>query len=123
MRRAINGKLREESKDYHGYYKYEFDIREEDGSITKIPAYGIDMQDALSRIVKQERIKKVKNVVKLIPDWIFLISWFIYMGSIVGIGKYKESPMVIAIGLLLPFVVFLGLKIWSENNKSFKIKK
>ena len=44
MRRAINGKLREESKDYPGYFKYEFEIREEDGSITKVPVYGIDMQ-------------------------------------------------------------------------------
>lgn len=119
MRRAINGKLREESKDYPGYYKYEFDIREEDGFITKIPAYGIDMQDALSRIVREEKIKRVKKVIKVIPDWAFLLSWFLYMGGTVALGQSLNQPLIILTGLILPFVVFIGFKMWG-GNKIFK---
>ena len=117
MRRAINGKLREESKDYPGYFKYEFEIREEDGSITKVPVYGIDMQDALSRIVREEKIKKVKNIIKVIPDWVFIISWFVYIGGIVGVGYYTNQTTTTLIGLVLPFLTFLGLKIWGRSIK------
>jgi hypothetical protein len=117
MRRAINGRLREESKDYPGYFKYEFEIREEDGSITRIPVYGIDMQDALSRIVKEEKIKKIKKVIKVVPDWVFLLSWFLYLGGVVGIGQYIHSTLTILIGLILPFITFLGFKFWGSSKK------
>jgi hypothetical protein len=120
MRRAINGKLREESKDYPGYFKYEFEIREEDGSTNKVPVYGVDMQDALSRIVKQEKIKRVKKIIKIIPDWAFLTSWFLYMGGVVGLGQYLENPTIILIGLILPFIAFLGIKFW-YSDKTFKL--
>ena len=121
MRRAINGKLREESKDYPGYFKYEFEIKEEDGSITKIPAYGIDMQDALSRIVRHERIKRVKKVIKVIPDWAFLLSWFLYLSGAVFLGQSLNQPTFTITGLILPFVVFIGFKMWG-GNKMFKNK-
>jgi len=118
MRRAINGKLREESKDYPGYFKYEFEIREEDGSLTKVPAYGLDMQDALSRIVREEKIKKVKKIIKIIPDWVFLLSWFLYMSGVVGIGQYKQDLMIILIGLLAPFFIFMGFRVWGRDKIS-----
>lgn len=116
MRRAINGKLREESKDYPGYFKYEFEIREEDGSITKIPVYGVDMQDALSRIVKDEKIKRVKNIIKIIPDWAFILSWFIYLLGVAIIGKHSDEAITVPIGLILPFVVFIGFRMWGGDK-------
>lgn len=120
MRRAINGKLREESKDYPGYFKYEFEIREESGSITKIPVYGVDMQDALSRIVKEEKIRKVKKIIKIIPDWVFVISWFLYLTSVVSIGMYQEDRMIIFIGLIIPFLIFIGLRTWGKDRIKVK---
>ena len=51
-KRAIRAELRKESKTFPGYFKYELDVQFKDGTIKKnIPAYGKDLQDALSRTV------------------------------------------------------------------------
>ena len=57
-RRAINSQLIEESKSNPGYFKYQFTIRELDGSEHVVPAYGKDMEDALERLVWIERTEK-----------------------------------------------------------------
>ena len=44
-------KLVRKSKSNKGYFRYDVSIGERDGTITRIPAYGKDMQDALSRVV------------------------------------------------------------------------
>jgi len=117
MRKAIDGKLREESKDYPGYFKYEFIIQEEDGSKTKIPAYGVDMQDALARIVKIEKIKKIKKRFGRIPDWVYQISWFSYLIGIMIPYYFFGNVFYTIFGLILPFVFILGLKTWGDRGK------
>ena len=54
-RRALDCKLIKKSDTYKGYYKYEVTIGEKDGTIHKQPAYGRDMQGALSRLLNKER--------------------------------------------------------------------
>ena len=61
-RRATDGKLIEKSKSNPEYYKYQFTIREVDGSENVIPSYGVDMTDALQRILKHERKEKLNEV-------------------------------------------------------------
>ena len=56
-RKAIESKLIGESKTSPGYFKYQFTILELDGSISILPAYGKDMEDALERLVWTERIE------------------------------------------------------------------
>ena len=60
-RRAIDCKFVEKSKTSPGYLKYEVTICEKDGTIHKQPAYGVDMQSAIARLVNQERTVKVEK--------------------------------------------------------------
>ena len=59
-RRAIDCKLIRKSKSNPGYLKYQVTIAEKDGTVHKQPAYGVDMQDALSRLEKQLEYKNNK---------------------------------------------------------------
>ena len=61
-RKAINCELINSSKSNPGYFKYLITIQEPDGEITKQPAYGVDMQDAVSRLVWTERTLKIDKV-------------------------------------------------------------
>lgn len=72
-RRAIHATLVRESKDNPGYYRYTITIKEKDGSTHDVPAYGKDMQDAIERLVWNERVVKVSNKKLTIP--IFVILW------------------------------------------------
>ena len=78
-RRAIKCELIEESGRYPGYYKYDITIQEVDGVIHTVPAYGIDMQDAIKRLLKIERYDRItkKYEKKIVPKLIqfIIISW------------------------------------------------
>ena len=78
-RRAIDCKIIEKSKSNPGYCKYMITIAELDGTVHKQPAYGKDMQDALSRLMNTERTVKVERKLESNTGLIFLI-WLILMG-------------------------------------------
>ena len=63
-RKAIDCQLIEESKSNPGYFKYMVTIQESDGTINKQPAYGIDMQDAMKRLVRSENAEMVVKVIE-----------------------------------------------------------
>ncbi len=77
-RRAIDCKIVERSKSNPGYCKYMITIAELDGTIHKQPAYGKDMQDALSRLMNTERTFKVERKLESNTGLIFLV-WLITM--------------------------------------------
>ena len=84
-RRAIDCKFVEKSKTSPGYLKYEVTICEKDGTIHKQPAYGVDMQSAIARLVNQERTVKVekqmsKNPFLVFTMWLAVMSWPILVG-------------------------------------------
>ena len=54
-RRAIECKMERKSNSNPGYFNYNITIREKNGAIHTEPAYGKDMQDALSRLIYTER--------------------------------------------------------------------
>lgn len=60
-RRALTAKLIRESKSNPGYYKYEVTIGDEDGNEIIVPAYGVDMMDALERLMWKERVDKIET--------------------------------------------------------------
>ena len=78
-RRAIKCELVERSKNNPGYCKYMITIAELDGTVHKQPAYGKDMQGALSRLINKERSVKIENKVTKNPGWVFLL-WLALMG-------------------------------------------
>ena len=71
-RRAVNCKLIRKSKSNPGYCKYLVTIAEKDGTYHKEPAYGRDMQDAISRLLWKERTYKVEK--KIDSTWVALIA-------------------------------------------------
>jgi hypothetical protein len=79
-KRAIHAELRKGSKKFDGWLKYEITVQYESGVTEKIPAYGKDLQDALSRVVHDEKVRKVKPIVEKVPIWIWAVSWFITIG-------------------------------------------
>ena len=84
-RRAIECKFIEKSKTSPGYLKYEITICEKDGTIHTEPAYGIDMQNAIARLLNKERTVKVekqmsKNPFLVFTMWLAVMSWPILVG-------------------------------------------
>ena len=78
-RRAVDCKLIRKSKSNPGYCKYMITIAEMDGTIHKQPAYGRDMQGALSRLLKKELTVKVERKLETNVGLVFL-SWLV-LGS------------------------------------------
>jgi len=78
-RKAINASLRKESRTFDGWLKYEVEIQNEDGTTEMVPAYGKDLQDALSRVVHDERVVKLEKRAKRIPDVVWVMLWFGYI--------------------------------------------
>ena len=90
-RRAIDCKFVEKSKTSPGYLKYEVTICEKDGTIHKQPAYGVDMQSAIARLVNQERTVKVEKQFHKNPFLLF-IAWVVLMIWPILVGIASDSP-------------------------------
>ena len=79
-RKAIECKLVSESKTSPGYFKYLITIEEVNGEVYDVPAYGIDMQDAIKRLLAVERSEKISRVYvnKVEPITLIAIAlgWF-----------------------------------------------
>ena len=113
-RRALDCKLVEKSKNNPGYLKYMVTVGEKDGSKNTQPAYGKDMQDALSRLLNKERTIKVEKKVMDNP-FIFFLGWLLMMGWPILLGMdISSSPWFIVYG----FLGILGLIVivtWWNN--------
>ena len=94
-RRAIDCTLVEKSKTSPGFIKYEVTIAEKDGTIHKEPAYGKDMQDAISRLINTERTYKVEKFGKKNPT-IFLFAWLLLMGWPAVMMDMQSNPWYLA---------------------------
>ncbi len=103
-RRATDGKLVEKSKSNNGYYKYQFTIREVDGSENVIPSYGVDMSDALQRILKHERKEKLNKVyVNKVEPTVMIsvfITWIIMVGLSIMMPNQPGYALYGTIGLM-----------------------
>jgi|TARA_Y100000389_G_scaffold195665_1_gene227426 hypothetical protein len=103
-RRAVDGKLIEVSKSNPGYYKYQFTIKELDGDESVIPSYGVDMTDALQRILKNEKKEKLNDVyVKKVEPTIMIsvvLVWLTMIGLSMFIPDHPEYALYGTIGLM-----------------------
>ena len=83
---AIHAELRKESQTFDGWLKYEVTIKNEDGTLEKVPAYGKDLQDALSRVVHDFRVKVLEEkVIKKVPETGWAVAWFMGLGLITSL--------------------------------------
>jgi hypothetical protein len=78
-RKVINVSYRKDSKTFSDWMKYEVEVMNEDGTTEMIPAYGKDLQDALRRIVHDEKAELIGSKTKRVPLAIWIALWFTYI--------------------------------------------
>ena len=114
--KVINVEYRKDSNAFPEWMKYEVTILNEDGTTRKIPAYGKDLQDALSRVVHDKKVEKIEKRTKRIPDIVWAVLWFGYifgwtmMTLRVSSNEYKG--LIFAAGIALITSLTFRLKIW-----------
>ncbi len=110
-RKAIDCKLIEESASNPGYFKYMVTIEDIDGSVSQHPAYGVDMQDAIKRLVRSENAEMVIKTVEKKQQF-FLMALFAVCIVIPLVGGYNSAehknwwtllPLVTIIVIFLSF--------------------
>jgi hypothetical protein len=97
-RKAIDCKLVRPSNSNPGYFKYEVTIEEKDGSTHTQPAYGKDMQDAISRLIWNERIKTINTSRKV--DSLIFVVWALVLVVPAVISQVYNSPEISIVGMV-----------------------
>jgi len=75
--KVIRVSYREDSKTFPDWLKYEITLLNEDGTTENVPAYGKDLQDALSRVVHDKKVETVSKVVNKIPSFVWPGIWIL----------------------------------------------
>ena len=113
-RRAIECKIVEKSKKNPGYCKYDITIQELDGTVHTEPAYGTDMQDALSRLMNIERTTKIEKKLEKNP-LIFFILWMAVMAiPVIWNGDIAYTPWFILYMFASFAAMFLFAGLWQS---------
>jgi hypothetical protein len=114
--KVINATYRKDSNTFPDWLKYEFEILNEDGTTSKIPAYGKDLQDALSRVVHDKRVVEVEKRTKRIPDLVWVVLWFGYILALADFSMSSEyTNTVKSIVFLSGLSLVTGLTIWAKT--------
>ena len=125
-RKAVQAELRKESETFEGWLKYEVTIQNTDGTFETVPAYGKDLQDALSRVVHDERVLKIERKTKRIPDLIWVVLWFWLYFQVGTLLTYEFTPndsyrgFVLLAGLGIITSIVVGAKIWFRRRNISK---
>ena len=96
-RRAIDCKIVRKSKTHNSYCKYIVTVADKDGTITKHPVYGKDMQNALKRLMNQEKTQWFEN--KINAGWI-VAAWLLILG-VSGTADAQPHSILASIGTIL----------------------
>lgn len=119
---ATNAVLRKESKTFDGWFKYEITIKDSNGNERLVPAYGKDLQDALSRVVHDKKAKKIGFVLEKVPSWVWAILW---LGTFVSVTTYyveHSKEIGDMVGLMYVGTCALMVSITVSINNWFKLK-
>lgn len=109
-RRAIDCKVVEKSISHKGYYKYIVTISDQAGTITKHPVYGKDMQNALRRLMNQQKTDWIGNRFNI---WWVAVLWLVIMGIPTYLSNASEhSPQVVLCSLLTAITLFVLVRWW-----------
>ena len=124
--KVINVSYRKNSNSFPEWMKYEIEILNEDGTTTKIPAYGKDLQDALSRVVHDSKVEKLEKQAKRIPDLVWVVLWFGYIlgwtaltYQVSGYDEFDGIFFLLGIGLITSFT--FRVKSWFRKRNTIKV--
>jgi hypothetical protein len=114
-RKAIACTLGKASESNPGYFKYVVTIQESNGSIVEQPAYGVDMQDAISRLVWNERTEKVTKVTNK-PNTLNLIAILVALVLVVtsSFSIYLDSPYPVLGAIIVILSAFGGAVLFKK---------
>tara|TARA_B100001123_G_C14872469_1_gene852551 strand:+ start:120 stop:497 length:378 start_codon:yes stop_codon:yes gene_type:complete len=116
-RKALDCKLIGQSEIDPNYFKYEVTIQEPNGDVYKAPAFGRDMQDALSRLVWTERTEAVskfadkKPWLKVIP----MLSLFCVLGIFAIQSTSHDDHIWFLVGLATLGAIIGVSILWSKH--------
>ena len=113
-RKIINVSYRKESNSFPEWLKYEITILNRDGEEEVIPAYGRDLEDAISRIKHDERVTKFESTANRIHPIIYLLVWVTFMSGVVGLHYMLDEPLVILYGLIFAVFAITFVQWWSQ---------
>ena len=120
-RKAINCLLVEENLET-GYHKYMMDIKNVDGKIeVNVPAYGVDMQDALQRIVRNEFKQRVTKVYQnKIQPALMVFMVICWMCSVLFSTINEKHPEYAFYGSITMFSIVLVSVLYSFFKHNFR---
>jgi len=121
--KVIDVKYRKDSISFPEWLKYEVTILNEDGTTEQIPAYGKDLQDALSRVAHDKKVEKVSKTTQRFPWWGWALIWFAYLGGLATLTRFTETEIVYGVGLALPAVIITLLNRWSIEQNRDRIER
>jgi hypothetical protein len=119
-KKAIHVEYRKTSESFPDWMKYEVTILQEDGKTVKVPAYGKDLQDALSRVVHDDRVEKISKTTEKLPSWIWIVLWFSYLFALIIWYMQSNNQWVMTIGLTLILPIFGWLAYWGQPKNKDK---
>jgi len=124
-KKAIRVEYRKESESFPEWLKYEVTVLNEDGTTENVPAYGKDLQDALSRVVHDEKVEKITKRTKRVPDLVWVIMWFGYMFGLVQLtilqSGYDEFDGLFFLGgMIVLTTAILSIKNWLKLRNQDK---
>jgi len=103
--KAIHAELRKESKSFDGWLKYEVTIEYPNGKTEQVPAYGKDLQDALSRVAHDKRVQKLVKTklptLTILFIAILIASSFTVVGFNIDRLGDSAGPVIIATVVIL----------------------
>jgi hypothetical protein len=118
-RKAIKVEYRKDSDSFPDWLKYEITVLNEDGTKEIIPAYGKDLQDALSRIVHDERVDKIQKGASMIPNLVWIVIFFTYISLLSIYSINIDKPWLIPVGLfgVIIFILSMNGILSSKRNR------
>lgn len=114
--KVIDVHYRKDSNAFPEWMKYEITLLNEDGTEEKIPAYGKDLQDSLSRVVHDQKVERVEKKMERAPGWVWLVTWISYMGAVSSLAVEYSSPLILAGGLSVAVLAGLYMQWWFRNR-------
>ena len=113
-RMAVKAERLKKSKKFPRYWKYLINIEDENGVITQTPAYGVDLEDALSSVQLIEKRSWLMRFFNKIPQWVaFVIGGTIMTGAAL-LSDYFSNPSWI-LGLLCA-ICSIGIILYYVNR-------
>ena len=120
--KIINVSYRKDSETFPEWLKYEVTIMNENGTEDLIPAYGKDLEDAISRIKHDKRVEITEKTTRKVPIVFWLCMWLLYMLGITSLQYELDEPMVIIAGLSFAGFFIIFVMWWTQNRNVDKDK-